>query len=95
MPPAPQAWTSRQIPTDPDLIAALRAHVGAGRVIIDPAERTLDLFDELGVASNQLGRTYRYYNNLAPETRALLEALKAALDPQGLMNPGVLAAIPG
>lgn len=60
-------------------------------LVAELRERTLDLFDELGVASNQLGRTYRYYDNLAPPTRALLDALKAALDPQGLMNPGVLA----
>lgn len=59
-------------------------------LVAELAERTLDLYDELGVASNQLGRTYRYYDNLAPGTRSLLDALKAALDPQGLMNPGVL-----
>lgn len=50
----------------------------------------LVLFDQAGAASNQLGRTYGYVGKMAPETRALLVALKAELDPQDLMNPGVL-----
>jgi D-lactate dehydrogenase (cytochrome) len=59
-------------------------------LVAELKERTLDLYDELGVASNQLGRTYRYFDNLAPGTRDLLASLKASLDPRGLMNPGVL-----
>lgn len=51
---------------------------------------TLALFDDFGAASNQLGRTYAYAGKMAPEPRALLIALKTQLDPQGLMNPGVL-----
>lgn len=61
-------------------------------LVAELRERTLDLYDELGVASNQIGRTYRYYDNLAPGTRSLLDALKSTLDPRGLMNPGVLAS---
>ena len=53
-------------------------------------EQTLNLFTELGAVSNQIGRTYEYRQRLAPETRQLLDALKAELDPNGLMNPGVL-----
>lgn len=61
-------------------------------LVAELRERTLDLYDELGVASNQIGRTYRYYDNLAADTRSLLDALKSALDPRGLMNPGVVVA---
>lgn len=91
-------WPDRWLPlhratADPAFLATLppdTPNPAGAALVAELRERTLDLFDELGVASNQLGRTYRYYDNLAPETRALLDALKAALDPQGLMNPGVL-----
>lgn len=91
-------WPDRWLPlhratADPAFLAKLppdTANPAGSALVAELRERTLDLYDELGVASNQLGRTYRYYGNLAPETRGLLDALKAALDPQGLMNPGVL-----
>lgn len=47
-------------------------------------------FDELGAAKCQLGRTYAYGARLTPPTFALAQTLKRALDPQNLMNPGVL-----
>lgn len=50
----------------------------------------VDLFASLSAASNQIGKTYRYLPSLKPETRALVQALKQAVDPDGLMNPGAL-----
>jgi hypothetical protein len=92
-------WPDRWLPlhravADPAFLAKLPAETpnpAGAALVAELRERTLDLYDELGVASNQIGRTYRYYDNLAPETRALLDAVKAEVDPQGLMNPGVLA----
>ena len=49
-----------------------------------------DLFAELGAASNQIGKTYRYFDSLHPNTADLLLALKRQLDPDGLVNPGAL-----
>jgi FAD/FMN-containing dehydrogenase len=43
-----------------------------------------------GCAHLQIGKTYRYLENRQPEVRALLESLKAAVDPRGLINPGAL-----
>lgn len=93
-------WPDRWLPlhravADPAFLSGLppdTPNPAGAALVAELRERTLDLFDELGVASNQIGRTYRYYDNLAPETRALLDSLKAALDPRGLMNPGVLAS---
>jgi FAD/FMN-containing dehydrogenase len=93
-------WPDRWLPlhratADPAFLAKLPPDVPnpAGAALVgELRERTLDLYDELGVASNQIGRLYRYYDNLAPNTRALLDGLKSTLDPQGLMNPGVLAS---
>lgn len=50
----------------------------------------IDVFTEMGAASNQIGRTYPYLSVLHPETGKLLRQLKRTLDPRGLMNPGVL-----
>ena len=48
------------------------------------------LFLGRGATHLQVGRAYRFREGLAPDTFALLEAVKQALDPRGLMNPGVL-----
>ena len=43
-----------------------------------------------GALHFQLGRSYPYLDRLSPANRALVGSLKAALDPDGRMNPGVL-----
>jgi FAD/FMN-containing dehydrogenase len=45
---------------------------------------------DLGCAHLQIGKTYRYMENLQPAPRALLESIKAHVDPKGLVNPGAL-----
>jgi FAD/FMN-containing dehydrogenase len=51
---------------------------------------TVELFRRLGAASNQIGRCYPYLPALSDEPLNLLMAVKRHLDPDGLMNPGVL-----
>lgn len=48
------------------------------------------LYQRFGAAHFQLGRAYPYRQRLDPSALALVETIKAALDPRGLMNPGVL-----
>ncbi len=62
----------------------------ARALVMQVRSELIALFRDLGVASNQIGRTYPYASALRPEARTLLEALKRAVDPQGLMNPGAL-----
>lgn len=50
----------------------------------------VELFASLGAWSNQIGRTYHYADILRVESRALLESIKRAVDPRGLINPGAL-----
>ncbi len=50
----------------------------------------VELFAARGAASNQLGRTYPYFDRLRPDTAALLAAIKHAVDPNGFLNPGAL-----
>ena len=53
-------------------------------------EETCALFVQMGAASNQIGRTYPYLDNLAPSTRQLLQGLKQQQDPARRMSLGVL-----
>ncbi|MGV8942440.1 MAG: FAD-binding oxidoreductase [Lysobacter sp.] len=43
-----------------------------------------------GAANFQIGKFYTYREGRDPAALAMLDAIKAQLDPQGLMNPGVL-----
>lgn len=63
---------------------AARALVGEIR------EKLVRLFAELGAASNQLGKTYPYFDSLRPEAARFVGALKSTIDPAGAMNPGAL-----
>jgi glycolate dehydrogenase FAD-linked subunit len=47
-------------------------------------------YSELGASHLQLGKSYHYQQGLRPESLALVTALKQQLDPQCIMNPGVL-----
>ncbi|MFN3371041.1 MAG: FAD-binding oxidoreductase [Sphingomonadaceae bacterium] len=50
----------------------------------------IELFGRFGAGHFQLGRAYPLAGRLDPAALTLLRALKASLDPQGRMNPGVL-----
>ncbi|HWU04172.1 MAG TPA: FAD-binding oxidoreductase, partial [Novosphingobium sp.] len=82
---------------------ATLAQVGATDRFREPAEnaatralvmevrgKIIETFAAHGAASNQIGRTYPYASVLRPEARALIEAVKRHVDPQGRMNPGAL-----
>jgi FAD/FMN-containing dehydrogenase len=43
-----------------------------------------------GCAHLQIGKTYQYLESRQPSVRAMLEGLKAMVDPKGLVNPGAL-----
>jgi len=70
------------------------ANPAAAELVAQLRRATLALFGELGVASNQIGRTYPYFERLEPESAALLNTIKSCLDPDGRMNPGVLGLPP-
>jgi D-lactate dehydrogenase (cytochrome) len=48
------------------------------------------LLGDFGAIHFQLGKTYPYASSLAQPTLMLVKAIKSALDPDGLMNPGAL-----
>ena len=77
--PAALAKLPRLAP-DPDAMAAIK------QLRIDLAA----FWMEHGCAHLQIGKTYRYLDSRKPQTRGLLERIKAAVDPDGLINPGAL-----
>jgi D-lactate dehydrogenase (cytochrome) len=48
------------------------------------------VFGALGGVHMQIGRAYPFLHTRQPEARDLIRALKAALDPAGIVNPGAL-----
>jgi FAD/FMN-containing dehydrogenase len=74
-------------------LEALPQHLDDAETVafIDSMKRDLvALYDAHRAIHFQLGKTYPFGSVLAPESLALLRALKQALDPQRLMNPGAL-----
>jgi FAD/FMN-containing dehydrogenase len=70
----------KQYPANPQA-RALVAHLRGALV---------DLFGRLGATHLQIARTYKLKEAHHPAAWELLRALKAAVDPKGLMNPGSL-----
>lgn len=70
----------KRFPQNPDATAAVaRARRGV-----------IDVFDAFGAAHFQIGRSYPYSEVLDEASLTLLRSVKAALDPKGTVNPGVL-----
>ena len=63
----------------------------AARAVVMALRRELaELFRSLGAVHSQLGKYYEFAGNLEPDTYAVLQDIKLALDPDGLLNPGNL-----
>jgi len=66
------------------------ANTEAREAVVKLRQATQRLYAGLGGVSWQVARDYPFIDLLKPETRALLTAVKQAVDPRGLMNPGSL-----
>ena len=66
------------------------ANVAAREAVATLRRETQMLYTSLGGVSWQVARDYPFLDILKPDTRALLESVKNAVDPRGLMNPGSL-----
>lgn len=63
----------------------------AARALVDEIRSALvAFFASRGAASNQIGRTYHYLDNLKPPTASLLGGIKDLVDPRHRINPGVM-----
>lgn len=78
---------------DRDYLSRLPSHEEnlAARAAVDRIRGELaECFMLQGAASFQLGRFYPYQEGLDPSAATLLSAIKALVDPDGIMNPGCL-----
>lgn len=66
------------------------ANIASRQAVATLRRETQELYASLGGVSWQVARDYPFQEVLKPETRALLGAIKQAVDPRGLMNPGSL-----
>jgi FAD/FMN-containing dehydrogenase len=71
-------------------IAEPVANIEARQLVEKVREELIELFNDMGAASNQIGKTYPYINALHPESAELIKDIKKSLDPNNLINPGVL-----
>jgi D-lactate dehydrogenase (cytochrome) len=69
---------------------AYDANDEAGAYVAQLKRDLVALFTRFGAAHFQLGRAYPYLARLDPAAHGLITAVKQQLDPDGLMNPGVL-----
>lgn len=82
----------REVP-EPAFIAKLTepAPDPQARALVDEIRSALvSFFASRGAASNQIGRTYHYLENLKPETASFLKGIKHLVDPRHRINPGVM-----
>ena len=68
----------------------LVANPKALAVVVKARESVIAVYERFGCGHFQIGRTYPYRASRDAASWALLEALKAELDPSGALNPGVL-----
>lgn len=77
-------------PAQRDALPEHDADPAADAFVAAYRDAMLGLFASAGSAHLQIGRTYPYAPTRDPATLALLSAVKRHLDPDGLVNPGVL-----
>jgi FAD/FMN-containing dehydrogenase len=62
----------------------------ATAVVREARAAVIEVFTRFGAAHFQIGRTYPFAQTRSPEALAILRAFKRAVDPDSLVNPGVL-----
>ena len=60
------------------------------QAVVELRRRTQQFYASMGGVSWQIAGDYPFREIMDPDSYALLEAVKSALDPQRLMNPGML-----
>jgi FAD/FMN-containing dehydrogenase len=76
--------------SDLEVLERLPQRPPATEVVAKLRADLVELFTRHGASHCQIGKSYPYRQTRRPETYALLQAIKAAVDPRGLVNPGSL-----
>ncbi|MEQ9445772.1 MAG: FAD-binding oxidoreductase [Rhodospirillaceae bacterium] len=62
----------------------------ASALVAEVREKIVAIFAKHGAASNQIGKTYPYFDSLLTETAKVMGGIKNLLDAEGTVNPGAL-----
>jgi FAD/FMN-containing dehydrogenase len=85
------AFHKRYLPQEYlDMLPEYPANPGGRALVKEMKAAIQDVFTTTGATHMQVGKAYPYLRDRHPESERVLRELKAALDPQGLMNPGAL-----
>jgi FAD/FMN-containing dehydrogenase len=94
----PQGWRPvHESAVEPAHLARLiqRGENPEGRAVVVALRKgVLEIFARHGCGHFQIGRTYPYRESRDPAFLAVLDAIKSVVDPDGVINPGVLG-LPG
>ncbi|MFM6829416.1 MAG: FAD-binding oxidoreductase [Novosphingobium sp.] len=91
-------WTDPQLAahdrsaesSDLALLETMPMRPPAGQLVAEMRAELVALFTVHGAVHCQIGKSYPYRETRQPETFALLQAIKTAIDPANAMNPGAL-----
>jgi FAD/FMN-containing dehydrogenase len=91
-------WPEARLPIheasmEPDYLAKLPVqpeNPAATAVVTEARKRIIAVFQSFGCGHFQIGRSYPYRASRDEASWALIESIKAAVDPAGVLNPGVL-----
>lgn len=91
-------WTDPQLAlhdrqaesSDVEALATMPDRPPAGQLVAELRAGLVELFTAHGAVHCQIGKSYPYRETRRPETFALLQAIKATIDPSNLLNPGAL-----
>lgn len=62
----------------------------AAKLVAELREKVVAIFAKHGAASNQIGKTYPYFDSMLPETQKVVGGIKKLLDPDCVVNPEAL-----
>jgi glycolate oxidase len=62
----------------------------ARQLVASMRQEMVELFRDMGTSHLQIGKVYPYASALKPEALQLIQQIKQAVDPKGLINPGAL-----
>ena len=82
-----------QATVEPGMLAKLRKHAEnpeATALVAEARRGVVAVFETFGAAHFQVGRTYPWLASRDPASQAITRTLKAAVDPDGRLNPGGL-----
>ncbi|WP_336951577.1 FAD-binding oxidoreductase [Sphingobium aromaticivastans] len=91
-------WTDPQLAahdrraesSDLDALSTMPDRPEAGKMVAEMRAELVQLFTRFGSVHCQIGKSYPYRETRRPETFALLQGIKAMVDPANLINPGAL-----